>query len=98
MSLWDRILSFICTYAACSTVYPPPKAPATLRKINPEDLVTHTNSGLVQGFQMYSFSENLIGAYEGIPFAEPPVGSLRFRVSLFTFNIHASNTVNFNLI
>jgi len=42
-------------------------------------LVT-TKSGVIQGFWMRVVGGKLIRAFEGIPYAEPPIGHLRFRV------------------
>lgn len=41
-----------------------------------------TNTGVIQGFDMGTMNGRKIAAFEGIPYAEPPVGKLRFQVSL----------------
>jgi len=43
--------------------------------------IVSTKTGTVQGFPMKTFFGRSIYAFEGIPFAEPPIGNLRFRVS-----------------
>lgn len=41
--------------------------------------VVHTKSGPVRG-KTFNFHEKKIDGYMGIPYAEPPVGKLRFQV------------------
>lgn len=46
-------------------------------------MIVQTTAGLVQGEQMYP--EKTWYRFRGIPFAEPPVGSLRFEVCIDVF-------------
>ncbi|KAK9881440.1 hypothetical protein WA026_016327 [Henosepilachna vigintioctopunctata] len=41
--------------------------------------IIHTKYGKVQGEAMETFNKNIFYAFQGIPFAEPPVGELRFK-------------------
>lgn len=44
--------------------------------------VVKTNSGHVQGVRKYTLLKNMeYYSFKGIPYAEPPIGSLRFKVS-----------------
>lgn len=44
------------------------------------NLVVQTNNGLVEGYIMKTINGREIYAFEGIPYAEAPIGHLRFRV------------------
>lgn len=48
--------------------------------IKQEPLVTIADLGQVRGSRMSSASGREILAFRGVPYAEPPVGDLRFRV------------------
>lgn len=43
-----------------------------------------TPLGKVRGY--YKISDKIISAFEGIPFAKPPIGDLRFKVRTFSFS------------
>jgi hypothetical protein len=47
--------------------------------------------GQLRGSQMVSFSGRKFDAFRGIPYAEPPVGNLRFRVYVLNCRIIALN-------
>jgi len=46
----------------------------------PKAPVAYTTNGVLVGYVMRTIRNRPIAAFEGIPYAEPPVGSLRFRV------------------
>ena len=54
-----------------------------------DPLVTITHLGQVRGSRMSSFNQREFIAFRGIPYAQPPVGELRFKVrfTTFTFSI-----------
>lgn len=43
--------------------------------------------GSVQGYYKKSFDKRTYTAFEGIPYAKPPIGDLRFRVSCIIIKI-----------
>ena len=43
------------------------------------DLIVQTNLGKIQGFETATSNGKKVSAWYGVPFARPPVGSLRFR-------------------
>ncbi|GMR60008.1 hypothetical protein PMAYCL1PPCAC_33446, partial [Pristionchus mayeri] len=45
----------------------------------PESRVVHTHYGKVIGRRLYRKGEKSVDAFQGIPYAKPPVGNLRFR-------------------
>lgn len=45
-----------------------------------------TPLGGISGYYKKSENGRLYEAYEGVPYAIPPIGKLRFKVSLFFFN------------
>ncbi|KAH8274162.1 hypothetical protein KR044_013294, partial [Drosophila immigrans] len=51
---------------------------ALMVPVSGEDPLVSTASGLIQGTRMGSFSGKTIYAFLGIPYAEPPIGDLRF--------------------
>ncbi|XP_057666850.1 carboxylic ester hydrolase-like [Diorhabda carinulata] len=67
------IVSILCVsgLTACLEFIPP-------QKID-KSLVVSTNTGEVQGIQKKTESGSVYWAYQGIPFAKPPMGNLRFR-------------------
>lgn len=46
-----------------------------------EQLIVETRAGKVQGAQQRNFEGNDFYAFRGIPYAQPPIGELRFQVS-----------------
>ena len=77
----QRVLGAICTFFAyCDNIYPPPQVLRGGSGPTNESLIVETSTGLLDGFYMSTILGQKIGAYEGIPFAEPPIGDLRFRV------------------
>ena len=49
------------------------------------DVVVHTNNGPVHGLPLNTLFENKpYIAFRGIPYAEPPLGDLRFKVNVKT--------------
>jgi len=44
-----------------------------------DDLVVKTNKGKIQGFETATSDGKKVSAWYGIPYAQPPVGNLRFR-------------------
>jgi carboxylesterase type B len=64
-----KFVSFLCLLHAC---YLTERLPlATIPKL-----------GQVRGSKMVSVSGKMFYAFRGIPYAQPPVGDLRFRVRL----------------
>ena len=43
------------------------------------DLIVQTNLGKIQGFETATSNGKKVSAWYGVPFAQPPVGNLRFR-------------------
>jgi len=81
-----RILGFICMWAACDRTFPPAEVPINRPETSkPPEIQTTT--GRIAGYYMNTLTGNVIGAYEGIPYAESPVGKLRFRVRTNFFRI-----------
>lgn len=39
--------------------------------------------GIVRGLYIKTFSNRLIASFESIPYAEPPIGNYRFKVSIY---------------
>ena len=50
----------------------------TLAEIGP-DLVVQTTKGKIQGMDLMTSHGRQVSAWHGIPYAQPPVGNLRFR-------------------
>lgn len=48
-----------------------------------EEIIVKTKSGLVKGFKIASHYDYKYFNFLGIPYAKPPVGELRFKVSTF---------------
>lgn len=46
------------------------------------NLLVRTSGGIVQGRRALTFDGTPYLAYQGIPYAKPPVGDLRFKVCL----------------
>ena len=44
--------------------------------------IVELEDGTIRGFVIQSFGGKDVLAFQGIPFAQPPVGNLRFRVIL----------------
>lgn len=59
------------------------------------DLITKTNYGLVQGRILQSHQGRPFYAYTKIPYAQPPVGENRFKVSNKVKNIFCRSNINF---
>ena len=49
-----------------------------------------TKSGLVQGTEETSFESRQFFSFRGIPYAEPPLGPLRFKVSKSAILCHSN--------
>lgn len=82
MITFTRILGLICAWAACDKIFSPPKVPINRPLHGPPKI--DTRYGKVMGYFMNSINGKLIGAYEGIPYAESPTGHLRFEVSIYS--------------
>ena len=53
-----------------------------------ETKIVQTKNGKVQGKKLVTILEqNEYYAFKGIPFAQPPIGNLRFKVKLITFHV-----------
>ena len=49
-------------------------------------VIVNTANGQVRGHKAYTlFDEKIFYTFKGIPYAEPPVGSLRFKVGFYVF-------------
>ena len=46
-----------------------------------EDILVHIKDGALKGKNLTSRNNNTFFAFMGIPYAKPPVGNLRFKVS-----------------
>lgn len=51
-----------------------------LRSINSNELIVNTTYGLLSGREFKSRNNRTVAAFNGIPFAKPPLGELRFQV------------------
>lgn len=49
-------------------------------EIENEDLLVQSKDGTLRGTHMQTKKGRLVDAFVGVPFAEPPVGELRFKV------------------
>jgi hypothetical protein len=82
------LTNILCSFTPCFPTFEPPLAAQSETQIRTRSDVNRTKwpvvttgTGDVQGFTMKTIGGRDIYAFEGIPFAEPPVGQLRFRVS-----------------
>jgi len=86
-------INILCSYTPCFPTHKPPLAPEyeygtrSRRRLDlsvnrPTWPVVTTKIGNVHGYTMKTIGGREIYAFEGIPFAEPPIGNLRFRVSM----------------
>lgn len=50
---------------------------------NSNDLIVNTTSGLLKGSFLETWSNKKIYSFRGVPFAEPPIKELRFKVNIF---------------
>jgi carboxylesterase type B len=66
-----KLISFLCLLHACFVTERLP-------------MVTIPKLGQVRGSKMVSVAGKMFYAFRGIPYAQPPVGDLRFRVSFFS--------------
>ncbi|CAG7828249.1 unnamed protein product [Allacma fusca] len=81
------LLDLLCAYVSCAPVHPYPEiAPSSFRTNREIDLdgtndvpVVLTPSGGLEGYTQTTSEGRKIYAFEGIPYAYPPVGNLRFR-------------------
>lgn len=48
-------------------------------------LIVKTNNGLIKGKFMATKNGKLFASFTGIPYAEPPIGPLRFLVCIILF-------------
>ena len=55
----------------------------TKRKTEDKFPIVYTADGDLRGFTMETLSGKSFAAFQNIPFAQPPVGSLRFQVKYF---------------
>jgi len=88
------LINALCAFVPCQREYPHP-VPVPYSKGSPQyhlhykniltgevnDYIVKTSGGLLQGFPMKTIRDRDIFAFTGIPYAEPPVGELRYRVS-----------------
>lgn len=47
------------------------------------DPIIRSRSGTIQGTYRKSFTGRMYSSYEGIPYAAPPIGELRFEVNFY---------------
>lgn len=57
-----------------------------------------TPLGGIKGFYKHSFNGRKVMAFEGIPYAQPPVGELRFRVNLILYIKNIIESFNYTII
>ena len=50
--------------------------------------IVNTKYGLVEGISVPIHTGQIIDSYMAVPYARPPVGDLRFRVSLIKLNCY----------
>lgn len=52
---------------------------------NVSDPIVYTQSGIVRGRQRLTlFNRKPYNSFEGIPYAKPPIGELRFKVCIYS--------------
>lgn len=51
------------------------------------ELIVETQAGKVRGKKGNSCDATEFYAFKGIPYAQPPIGELRFKVSALSYNI-----------
>jgi len=85
------LLNTMCAIVPCQRLYKPPepiKISPYLEQDDPSeykarrhiDPIVQTETGKVRGFPMKTIGARNIFAFTGIPYAEPPVGNMRYRV------------------
>ncbi|XP_037947833.1 esterase B1-like [Teleopsis dalmanni] len=50
-----------------------------MSKLPSPEIIVYTNYGPIQGLQQYSIYNDYFYSFEGIPYARPPIGELRFK-------------------
>lgn len=56
--------------------------------MKPETLVIETSHGPVRGIKRTSAVGDQFFSFRGIPYAKPPIGELRFKVTIFVMNFN----------
>ena len=83
------LVNLLCSVVSCDSDYGLPEIidygrfqlAASLIDTPLENPIAVTKSGMVEGYFMRSADGRLISAFEGVPFAEPPINEFRFRVN-----------------
>lgn len=78
MSPATRFLGFLCGMISCEVLFPAPNVLPNISLNYEHQPVLRTVYGDVQGHYMTTVKGRNVAAFEGIPYAEPPVGDLRF--------------------
>jgi hypothetical protein len=87
------LLNALCAIVPCQKLYDPPvpvpKAGTNSQSFQSirvpiletnQKLLVKTRSGFIQGFPMKTIRARDIVAFTGVPYAEPPIMDLRYRV------------------
>lgn len=82
MSPAARFLGFLCSMISCEVQFPAPNVLPNVNLNYDYQPVLKTVYGEVRGHYMTTIKGRNVASFEGIPFAEPPVGDLRFAVSI----------------
>lgn len=86
----SRIISIICVFVACF-------ASSVLCRTS-ESLKVKTDNGILVGRHLTTHNGRPIRAFMGIPYAQPPIGPLRFKVPQLTNCYSSLTNLNCNVV
>ena len=70
-----------CFVLFCTAVLSATCLPAINSRVDEVTVTVNTRNGQVRGHRAYTiFEQKLFYTFKGIPYAQPPVGGLRFKV------------------